>query len=600
MANENAITKIQLKTKTSPDGSYLWVKLSAQPGDGKTYTLTPTPDSSISITNTAWAKMSARGIYTFETDDAKLKLYYSINDTEPTDDYQEYSSPINFNPLNAAIKDLDRGEALVNTNNNTLIVQTTKGGDNPIIVGQSTVKFDDTLPEDNTKNSADIVSFDAAVESSRKHISGNNNIKVSNNGGNLQVSYTNYSSKLHFQDCTLSFGADKKYVGYKVIGVDKDHNGHLVIPATYSGKKVICVDFADTSTWYSTEITSISIPDSVKKISFGDGGTLNKLTSLKIPNSVLEVTGVIPTKLTSISIPAQLVPGNEVFTEIVSKVDRIIITNVTDTSALNLIDWEIKKECTLTISGDSVDCPSLSLPARSFAKLVLDCTDIKDLMGEDGLTAIMNLSYCTVLAFSDKVKTIPGRSSTGTIDYITIATLPMSIETIGKDAFSWYTGSTIMFRNKQYLCFMPGYSSIADDTYMIAASPTGGPSISIPKSVKYVAANCFSGANSVEVDLHQDDNWDPDWAGTATPTYIIPKKLKVDKSIISESLSTGIINATKISATAQIFSSQTTGIGIRAENGIEAKYFNAKSDARLKENFKEYTPEKSILDLPVY
>ena len=33
---------------------------------------------------------------------------------------------------------------------------------------------------------------------------------------------------------------------------------------------------------------------------------------------------------------------------------------------------------------------------------------------------------------------------------------------------------------------------------------------------------------------------------------------------------------------------------------INASQFNATSDARLKENFKEYIPEKSILDLPVY
>ena len=626
MANENAITKIQLKTKTSPDGSYLWVKLSAQPGDGKTYTLTPTPDPSISITNTAWAKMSARGIYTFETDDAKLKLYYSINDTEPTDDYQEYSSPINFNPLYAAIKDLDRGEALVNTNNNTLIVQTTKGGDNPIIVGQSTVKFDNTLPADKIKNSADIVSFDAAFERSRKHISGNNNIKVSNNNGNLQVSYTDYSSKLHFEDCELqSPGSDKPYTGYKVTGVDNDHNGRLVIPSTYNGKKVICVDFNPNS--YSKEITSISIPDSVKVIKFLEaveetdnateaasdtGDPLSKITSLKIPNSVLEVTGAFPTSLTSISIPAQLVGSvtvnSSVSTQgILEKVNHIIITNVThtSTSTLNLSGWEIDRECTLTISGDSVDCGKLTLPSNLFAKLVLDCTDIIETSGK-GLGAITNLSKCTTLAFSHRVKTIPGRSYIDIITGITIDKLPMSIETIGRGAFSFLpskdpsTGKaiSITFTNGQPLCFKP-FHSIANDTYMIAAlgvpkAGEGTLAISIPKSVKYIAPECFDEKATVNVDLHQDNNWDPSWAGFAKVTYNIPKNLEVTDSIVTSSFRANSIQA------ADIIESAGSGIGIKAAHGIQAEYFNATSDARLKENFKEYTPEKSILDLPVY
>ena len=33
---------------------------------------------------------------------------------------------------------------------------------------------------------------------------------------------------------------------------------------------------------------------------------------------------------------------------------------------------------------------------------------------------------------------------------------------------------------------------------------------------------------------------------------------------------------------------------------VEAKTFNATSDARLKENFQLFTPQKSILDLPIY
>lgn len=566
MANENAITKIQLKTKTSSEDSYR---------------------------------------------------------------------------LDDAIRDLRRGEPLVNTNNNTLIVQTEDGGGNPIIVGQSTVKFDNTLPADAIKNSADIVSFDSTVESSRKRISGNNNIKVSNNGGNLQVSYTNYSSKLHFQECTLTIPGHKyPYKGYEVIGLDKDHNGRLVIPSTYNGEKVISINF-DTSTWYSTQITSISIPDSVKSINFRNNNysILHALTSLKIPNSVVQVSvsevtdTVLPSNdfvnLTSISIPAQLVINevnkgievNKVFTEIVKKVSRITITNVTDQVYLPLSSWSVKSTCILTISGDSVDCDNLALPNNPFDRLVLDCTDIKKGFYGKGLSAVENLNQCNHLAFSDKVKSIPGITSWNDFESqtakITIDKLPMSIETIGRDAFRWYTGTaSIQFRNGQLLYFKSPSDwtgpewEIDADTYMIAAQAPNGSISTIPKSVKYVAANCFDESNQVRIALHQDDNWDPSWHDNAHVYYCISQNLDVAYAVTSGSLTTYTINGKNnraIEVPSLIHSTgnyggteDKDGIGIRANHGIQAAFFSASSDARLKENFKVYTPEKSILDLPVY
>lgn len=39
---------------------------------------------------------------------------------------------------------------------------------------------------------------------------------------------------------------------------------------------------------------------------------------------------------------------------------------------------------------------------------------------------------------------------------------------------------------------------------------------------------------------------------------------------------------------------------IQSDGTIEAQSFNAKSDKRLKENIVEYSPNKSILNLPIY
>lgn len=641
MANENAITKIQLKTKITPDGSCLWVKLSDEPKSDQTYTLTtdPTTDNVV-LENTSWTPVTTRGIYIFNTDDADMKLYYIINDeaaTAPAEvDPDQYitkgSSPINFNPLNAAISDLSRGEALVNTNNNTLIVQTTGGGENPIVVGQSTVKFDDTLLADQTKNSADIISIDSAIERSRKHISGNNNIKVSNNDGNLQISYTDYSSKLHFEDdYTWKDPEDSKdYVGCRVTGLDKDHIGHLVIPSTYNGNKVICVDFG-TSNWYSNEITSISIPDSVKVINIGNGSILSKINSLKIPNSALLVTSSNNPNLTSltgsISIPAYLVRNSTVanyssIKAVVKNVNDIIITDVTDQSSLDLSGWEIKNTCTLTISGASVDCAELTLPTNSFAKLVLDCTDIKATSKTTdiqlGLASITNLENCGILAFSNRVRNIPAFISTEpVIKTLNVASLPTTIETIGQNAFSFLPlYRTVNFTNGQPLHFRSG-GSTPTNVYMIVALITSS-TYTVPESVKYIAPWCFTSSTKVYVDLHQDDNWAPNWAGSATVIYKIPKNLKVDNSIISESLTTGTIDATSTIKAKKLqvdsievkeseelvvpskIHSTYNDVGFKADHGIEASYFNATSDARLKENFKEYAPEKSILDLPIY
>ena len=59
------------------------------------------------------------------------------------------------------------------------------------------------------------------------------------------------------------------------------------------------------------------------------------------------------------------------------------------------------------------------------------------------------------------------------------------------------------------------------------------------------------------------------------------------------------------SATAQTYASSlaisgNTGQNLSTSGTITASSFNASSDARLKENFEEFQPEKSILDLPIY
>lgn len=62
-----------------------------------------------------------------------------------------------------------------------------------------------------------------------------------------------------------------------------------------------------------------------------------------------------------------------------------------------------------------------------------------------------------------------------------------------------------------------------------------------------------------------------------------------------------LINIKNITASGTITTSSNSGTAISAVNGtIKAQSFNATSDKRLKENIVKYSPNKSILDLPIY
>lgn len=76
------------------------------------------------------------------------------------------------------------------------------------------------------------------------------------------------------------------------------------------------------------------------------------------------------------------------------------------------------------------------------------------------------------------------------------------------------------------------------------------------------------------------------WCNAGGTLYFTP-----DRALGSNS-TTGVFSVTKTGA--------VTANTLAATDYVEAKYFNAKSDKRLKENITQFEAKKSVLDLPVY
>jgi hypothetical protein len=62
----------------------------------------------------------------------------------------------------------------------------------------------------------------------------------------------------------------------------------------------------------------------------------------------------------------------------------------------------------------------------------------------------------------------------------------------------------------------------------------------------------------------------------------------------------GFLNSNDLTLGHNSYNLKMRGKEISTDRQISAESFNATSDARLKENFTEYTSDKSILDLPIY
>ena len=218
-----------------------------------------------------------------------------------------------------------------------------------------------------------------------------------------------------------------------------------------------------------TEITSITIPNSVTWIGSNAFYGCEKLTSITIPNSV---TGIGSNafygceSLTSIIIPNSVETlGDGVFSGCSS------LTDVTLSNKITKIDWNTFQNCT---SLTSITIPSSVTTISSSA-----------------FSGCSNLTDVTFLS-DDKLKLIGG-SAFEKCQSLASITIPSSVTTLGDEMGTWgnvFTGCTSLTT----VNIPEGVKEIKDGTFSDCTSLT---SITIPDGVKTIGSNAFSGCTSL-------------------------------------------------------------------------------------------------------
>ena len=221
------------------------------------------------------------------------------------------------------------------------------------------------------------------------------------------------------------------------------------------------------------EIKNLVIPDGVTSIGNFDG--CNEITSVTIPNSVKTIRESAfrdCSSLTSITIPNSVTSIGAVAFEGCSKLTSVHITDIAA--------W-----CSSSISSNSLNHAH---------HLFLGNKEIKNLVIPDGVTSIGNFGGCneiTSVTIPNSVKTIRESAFSG-CSGLTSITIPNSVTSIGNSAFNGCSSLTsIIIPNS--------VTSIGGSAFYGCSGLT---SIEIPNSVTSIGSYAFSdcrGLTSIEI-----------------------------------------------------------------------------------------------------
>ena len=252
-------------------------------------------------------------------------------------------------------------------------------------------------------------------------------------------------------------------VTYYRTGVYSFYSGDVVIPeeVTYSGTTYTITAIGE-SAFYKSQVTSISIPNTVTSISSRAFYQCYKLTNVAIPNSVITIDdGVFYDckKLVSVSIGNSVTTiGGSAFYGCTS------LKNVVFPNSVTNIGESAFKECT---SLTSVIIPNSVISI--------------------GSSAFYNCSGLTSLTIGNSVTTI-GSSAFYKCAGLTTVVIPNSVISIGSSAFSYCTGLT---------CVTIGNSvtTIGSGAFSRCSKLT---SIDIPESVTSIEILAFGYCTALE------------------------------------------------------------------------------------------------------
>jgi len=281
---------------------------------------------------------------------------------------------------------------------------------------------------------------------------------------------------------SLTFLLNSTGTGYIMHRCDPIAVGSITIPSTFNGLPV--TELSNIAFYLCTNITSVTIPDSVTEIRDGAFYQASGLTSVNIPDGVTYIRDFTFWECSSLD--------NITISNNVTSIGRLAfadctsLSNITIGNSVTLIDDRAFLKCTSLASitlPDSVVTIGRSL--LTAASVFAGCSSLTSINIPDGVRTIQagTFSNCTSLTsvtIPDSV-TLIGRLAFNTCTSLTSVTIGNSVTTIDQSAFSNCT-------SLDNITLPDNLRQINESAFAGCSSLT---SITIPDSVSSIKQSAF-------------------------------------------------------------------------------------------------------------
>ena len=308
-----------------------------------------------------------------------------------------------------------------------------------------------------------------------------------------------YASGIEVEGICYDFNTDSKTASVTYKGSEyfaSNYYGAVVIPSevTYGGEKYSVTSIGDNAFHGSSNLTSVTIPNSVTSISQQAFSGCSKLTSVTIPNSVTSIgwsafygcsgftSVIIPNSVTSISF--DVFGGCSSLTSIVvesgnTKYDSRDNCNAIIETASN----KLVAGCKNTVIPNSVT----SIDKYAFyCCFGLTSITIPNSVTSIGTSAFLGCSKLASVTIPNSVTSIGSGAFSGCSKLASV-TIPNSVTSIGEQAFAHCSGLTSV-------TIPNSVTSIGIGAF---AHCSGLTSITIPNGVTSIGNSAFSGCSGL-------------------------------------------------------------------------------------------------------